>query len=255
LEGEVAYRCLNPNCPPQIFRRLEHFASKQALDIDTLGLQRIEQLRAAGLLERFSDIFRLTKAALLQLPNTKEKSASALLAAIEIAKRRPLWRLLHGLGIPHVGAQTAKLLVRRWPSMAALMAATREELQSCEGIGDIVAASIHSFFDDPANRQLIDELVTLGLSMEDPVEKSNLAGETSFFAGKNFVITGTFRTFTRDALKQRIERVGGSVRESVSTKTHAVFVGENPGNKLADAERLGISTLNEGQLLALFEGI
>jgi DNA ligase (NAD+) len=252
LDGEVAHRCLNPNCPPQISRRLEHFASKQALNIDTLGPQRIEQLRNAGLLERFSDIFRLTKAALLQLPNTKEKSANALLEAIELSKQRPLWRLLHGLGIPHVGTQTAKLLTRQWTSMKALMAASLEELQSCEGVGNIVAGSIYSFFNDPANRELIDELAVLGLSMEDFAKKSDSADGASFFAGKNFVITGTFRAFTREELKQRIERAGGSVKGSISAKTHAVFVGENPGSKLADAEQLGILTFDEGQLIVLF---
>ncbi|MDR2340786.1 MAG: NAD-dependent DNA ligase LigA [Puniceicoccales bacterium] len=251
LDGEVAYRCLNPNCPPQIARRLEHFASKQALDIDTLGPQRIEQLRDARLLERFSDIFRLTKAALLQLPNTKEKSANALLEAIELGKHRQLWRLLHGLGIPHVGAQTAKLLTRRWSSMEALMAAKLDELQSCEGVGNIVASSICSFFGDPANRQLIGELAALGLSMEDSIKESNSADKASFFAGKNFVITGTFRAYTREELKQRIERAGGNVKGSVSAKTHAVLVGESPGSKLADAERLGILTLDEEQVVAL----
>jgi DNA ligase (NAD+) len=252
LDGEVAYRCLNPNCPPQISRRLEHFASKQALDIDTLGPQRIGQLRDAGLLERFSDIFRLTRAALLQLPNTKEKSANTLLGAIEMAKRRPLWRLLHGLGIPHVGAQTAKLLTGQWPSIGTLMAASKEELQSCEGVGDIVAASIHSFFSDPGNRRLIAELASLGLSMGASGEESDPAEETSFFAGKSFVITGTFHAFTREELKQRIERAGGNVRGSVSTKTHALIVGENPGSKLSDAGRLGIQTIGEEQLAALF---
>ncbi|MDR2677552.1 MAG: NAD-dependent DNA ligase LigA [Puniceicoccales bacterium] len=255
LDGEVAYRCLNPDCPPQISRRLEHFASKQALNIDTLGPQRIEQLRDAGLLEQFSDIFRLTEEALLHLPNTKEKSARTLLEAIETAKRRPLWRLLHGLGIPHVGVQTAKLLTKRWPSMEALMAASREELQLCDGIGDIVAASIHTFFNDPANRRLIDELAALGLSMEDSAKKSDSAEETSFFAGKNFVITGTFHAFSREELKQRIEQAGGSVRESVSSKTNALIVGENPGGKLADAGRFGVPTFNEGQLATLFGGV
>ncbi|MDR1456713.1 MAG: NAD-dependent DNA ligase LigA [Puniceicoccales bacterium] len=251
LDGEVAYRCLNPNCPPQISRRLEHFASKQALDIDTLGPQRIGQLRDAGLLEQFSDIFRLSKAALLQLSHIRDKSANALLEAIEIGKQRPLWRLLHGLGIPHIGVQTAKLLARRWASMDKLMAATREELRCCDGIGDIVAASVHSFFTDVANRQLIGELAELGLSMDDLVEKQNSIEGTSFFTGKNFVITGTFHAITREELRQRIEQVGGRVRESVSAKTHALIVGKNPGGKLADAERLGISKLDEGKLLTL----
>jgi DNA ligase (NAD+) len=137
--------------------------------------------------------------------------------------------------------------------MGMLMAASREELQSCEGVGDIVAASIHSFLGDPGNRRLIAELASLGLSMEDSGEKSDPAEETSFFAGKNFVITGTFHAFTREELKQRIERAGGSVRGSVSAKTHALIVGENPGSKLSDAVRLGIQAIGEEQLATLLK--
>jgi DNA ligase (NAD+) len=251
LEGEVAYRCLNPNCPPQICRRLEHFASKPAMNIETLGPQRIQQLRDSGLLEHFSDIFRLQKEALLQLSNTKERSATALLDAIERSKQQPLWRLLHGLGIPHVGAQTAKLLTKRWPSMDALAKATLAELQTCETVGGIVATSIYSFFRTPANCQLIEELTALGVSMGNVTVALTAKNPSSFFAEKSFVITGTLETFSREGLKEEIERRGGSIKGSVSSKIHGLIVGANPGSKLADAEQLGVCIIDEAELLNL----
>jgi DNA ligase (NAD+) len=250
LEGEVAYRCLNFECPPQISRRLEHFVSKKALDIEALGPQRIHQLREIGLVHHLSDIFRLTKEAFLRLPHVQEKSATAFMEAIENGKKRPFWRLLHGLGIPHVGMQMAKLLATRWQSMNNLAKASLEELAAHRGIGHVIAFSIRSFFQSDANRHLIDDLATLGVSMEDEKLPTQTEHETnvSFFHGKSFVITGTFHAFTREELREEIERRGGIVKDNISRKTNGLIVGEQPGNKKGDAQTLGIPLIYEEEL-------
>jgi DNA ligase (NAD+) len=250
IGGEVAYRCLNPDCPPQIARRLLHFSSKSALDIESLGPQRVEQLLEADLLRHFTDIFRLKLEPLLTLPRMGEKSALRLLEGIAEAKNRPLWRLIHGLGIPHVGAETAKELAQRWPSLHGLTACSAEELEDCEGIGAVVAASIHKFFQDKHNRQLIGELAELGLRVEE--ERGDFAAAVAVadnpFAGKTFAITGTFSFAGREDLRQAVEARGGAVRTALSGKVDVLLAGERPGSKVGEAERLAIPTVGEDTL-------
>ncbi|MDR3316627.1 MAG: NAD-dependent DNA ligase LigA [Puniceicoccales bacterium] len=250
IGGEVAHRCLNPDCPPQIHRRIAHFASRGAMDINSLGPQRIEQLLQFGLIRHFSDIFRLDGERLANLPRMGEKSAQKLLDSIAPAKRRPLWRLLHGLGIPHVGAETAKLLVKKWPSMNSFMSLGEEELLACEGIGAIVAASIFNFFQDDDNRRLIGELASLGLRLEEIPETTT--AESSHFSGKKFAISGSFKEFAREELIRSIEARGGTVRSAVSVKIDALIVGDGPGSKLPEAERLGIPIIGVDVLLRWF---
>jgi DNA ligase (NAD+) len=247
FDGEVAWRCINPNCPPQIIRRLEHFASKGAMDIHSLGGQRIALFHGAGLLDRFSDIYRLHAAPLENFPKLGKKSVQGLLLAIEASKERPLWRLLHGLGIPHVGAQVAKLLEKKWPTMEMIMGATLENLQNCDTIGGTIAESITSFFRSDSNRQLIDELASLGVSMGNATDPSEIRAPSPF-SGKSFVITGSFQAFTREELREEIERRGGTVRSAVSKNIHGLIVGAGAGGKLVEARRLGVETVDEAHL-------
>jgi DNA ligase (NAD+) len=248
IGGEVACRCLNCDCPPQIFRRIQHFASKDAMDIESLGPQRISQLMDAGMLLHFVDIFRLNRSALASQRRMGDKSADRLLGAIEGAKKRPLWRLIHGLGIPHVGAETAKILAGKWPSMEKLMDLSGEQLQLCGGIGEVVAASAVKFFSDGHSRRLIAQLAEYGLSMADgeAAPKGDVAGP---FAGKIFAISGTFAAMARDAIGEAIAARGGTVRKSLSKKIDMLLVGESPGSKVAEAEKLSIPTVDEGTLM------
>ncbi|MDR0340004.1 MAG: NAD-dependent DNA ligase LigA [Puniceicoccales bacterium] len=243
LTDEVAYRCLNPDCPPQIARRLVHFASKSSMDIASLGPQRIGQLIEAGLVQNFTDIFHLRLESLLSLSRTGKRSAQRLLEGLDEAKKRPLRRRLHGLGIPHVGMETAKTLALRWPSLKKLSACGEEELLSCEGIGKIVAASVQKFFQDDHNRRLADELKTLGLRTEEAP-----AAKAGPLAGKVFAITGTFSAFGREELKGRIEALGGSVRSALSRQVDLLLVGSAPGSKSIEAGRLEIPVISEAEI-------
>ncbi|MDR2668007.1 MAG: NAD-dependent DNA ligase LigA [Puniceicoccales bacterium] len=252
IDGEVARRCLNCDCPPQIARRIQHFASKDAMDIESLGPQRLQQLLDGKLIGSFVDIFRLDFNSLVQLPRVGEKSARKLLSAIENAKTRPLWRLIHGIGIPHIGMETAKALAMRWPSMNSLAKLSVEDLRLCDGIGEIVAASVHKFFSDPRNLALIDQLAALGLSMVDVEPPQRTDGP---FAGKIFAITGTFNSMGREDLRSAIEAAGGSVRSSVSSKVDVLLVGDAPGSKLAEAEKLGIQTAGEDLVMGWLDEV
>ena len=245
IDGEVAYRCMNCDCPPQIARRIEHFASKEAMDIECLGPQRLKQLLDAGLIRNFVDIFRLQIDSILQLPRMGEKSARKLLDAIEMAKTRPLWRLIHGLGIPHIGMETAKTLAKRWPSLLAIVGLAVDDLRLCDGIGEIVAASVYEFFADERNRELVGQLSALGLSIQDEKQQQT-AGP---FSGKVFAITGTFESMGRDAMRATIEAAGGAVRASLSKKVDVLLVGDEPGSKLADAEKFAIQIVGEKEFL------
>lgn len=257
IDGEVAHRCLNPDCPPQLARRLEHFASRAALDIATLGPARIAQLLERGLVRHFVDIYSLDADSLAALPGMGPRSAKNLLAAVDASRRQPTWRLLHGLGIPHVGAETAKLLLRRWPSLQDLAAAERDELCRCDGVGEVVAAGIFRFFRSPANRKLLETLSSLGFAVFSPTPAIGLVAAQSParelagpspFRGKNFAITGSFSSLGREELRRRIEERGGSVREALSRRVDVLLVGERPGSKRAEAERLGIATAGEDVL-------
>jgi DNA ligase (NAD+) len=219
---------------------MEHFVGKDAMDIESLGPQRLGQLLQAGLIRNFVDIFKLQVDSLLPLPRMGKRSADRLLQAVEEAKKRPIWRLIHGLGIPHVGAETAKTLSARWPSMEAIMVLSVDDLQRCDGIGEIVAASIQKFFADGRGRELLSQLATCGVSMADGAVKESAAGP---LAGKVFAITGTFGSIGRDALRRAIEAAGGTVRSAISKKVDALLVGDSPGSKLGEAEKLAIQTL------------
>lgn len=250
LEGEVALRCLNVVCPAQVRGRLEHFASRQCMDIEGLGIAVVNQLVSRSLVSNYADIYRLTFDDLVGLEKFADKSANNLLEAIEKSKGNDLWRLLHGLGIPQVGATAAKDLAKAFGSVAQLREATVETLIEVEGIGEKTAEGIVAFFQNDANASIIDDLFELGMN---PVAPEIPEGDEAVFDGMTFVITGTLPNMKRNEAKALIESKGGKAAGSVSKKTNYLVAGESAGSKLSKAESLGIPVLSEEALLALIE--
>ena len=250
LDGEVALRCINPKCPAQIREGLIHFVSRDAMNIDGLGEKVISQLFAEKLISDVADIYKLTREQLLALERMGEKSVSNLLAAIEASKGNSLEKLLFGLGIRHVGAKAAKTLAQEFGSMERLSSASKDDLIAINEIGDKMADSIVSFFEQEEAKELIQELVAAGVNMEykgaKPVSPAEL---DSIFAGKTIVLTGKLERLTRSEAKEKIEALGGNVAGSVSKKTHLVIAGEEAGSKLAKAQELGIEVWDEEKLL------
>jgi DNA ligase (NAD+) len=243
--GEVAIRCPNKGgCPSQGVRRLVHFVSKAGMDIDHLGAKIVLLLVREGLVERFSDIFRLTREQLVGLEGFQEKSIANLLASIEKAKRVPLARLVMALGIPFVGAGTADLLAHKAGSLERLMELTREELLSIDGIGDKVADAVLTYFASGDSRSEIEELLELGVEPE-AVEVRDTAGHP--FHGKTLVLTGTLERYTRQGASDLIKERGGKVAGSVSKKTDFVVAGDEAGSKLEKAQKLGVRILTEAE--------
>ncbi len=247
LEGEVALRCINQDCPAQVRGRLEHFASRQCMDIEGLGEAVIDQLVDRSLVSNIADIYGLQYDRLLELEKFAEKSAQNLMDAIERSKSNELWRLLHGLGIPQVGASAAKDLAKAFGSIDALRSADSERLVEVDGIGEKTAGGIVDFFANEVNRQIIDALFGSGMS---PLEPTPINKEDAIFEGMTFVITGTLPSMKRDEAKELIERKGGKVAGSVSKKTNFLVTGESAGSKLTKAEGLGIEILSEEELVA-----
>ncbi len=250
LEGEVALRCINIECPAQVRGRLEHFASRQCMDIEGLGIAVVNQLVARTLVSNYADIYRLTFDNLIGLEKFAEKSANNLLEAIEKSKGNDFWRLLHGLGIPQVGAAAAKDLAKAYGSVARLRDAGVESLIEVEGIGEKTAEGIMAFFQNEANAAIVDDLFRLGMN---PVAPEVPEGDDAIFDGMTFVITGTLATMKRSEAKALIESKGGKAAGSVSKKTDYLVAGESAGSKLSKAESLGIPVLSEEGLLALID--
>ncbi|MCC5834115.1 MAG: NAD-dependent DNA ligase LigA [Opitutales bacterium] len=252
IEGQSAWRLKASDNPQRLQRQMEHFAGRQAMDIDGLGSEIIRQLIDRGLIRDLPDLYHLTQEQLLALDKFAEKSAANLAEAIEASRERDLWRLLHGLGIPHVGAQSAKDLARAFPDLDALAAAEASSLQAVDGIGPIMAESIHGWFEDEANQARLEALrKELRLKLPQP---DSAAGDSDGpFAGKTLVVTGSLENFSRDEAKAAIEAAGGKVTGSVSSKTDFVVVGDSPGSKLAKAEKLGIQILDEAAFQAALE--
>jgi len=249
LEGEAAHRCPNAaGCPPQVRRRIEFFGSRPCMDIENLGKAVVDQLVSASLVQNIADLYRLRVDDLLPLERFAQKSAENLVAALEESKGRELWRLIHGLGIPHIGAKAAKDLAAHFGSLEKLLAAQEEGLVALDGVGEIMARSVVTFFAEPKNRHLVEALIELGVNpMEAPRQMASVEGVT----GKTFVLTGTLPNWTRDQATEKIEAAGGKVTSSVSKKTSYVVAGEEAGSKLAKAEKLGVPVLDEAGLREL----
>jgi DNA ligase (NAD+) len=250
LPEEVAWRCPNLSCPAQVRRRIEHFASKGCMDIEGLGEAVVDTLVTKGWVKGIADIYRLRRDDLLTLGKSVEKSTDNLLAAIEASKRAELWRFIHGLGVPGVGASSAKDLAAHFRSLGALGAASEADLLAIDGVGPKTAEGIRAFFNEPANRILIEELRDLGV---DPTPPDHPAGASALFAGKTFVLTGTLENFTREEAAARIEAAGGRVSGSVSKKTNFVVAGSDAGSKLEKAHKLGVQVLDEQDFQAMLE--
>jgi DNA ligase (NAD+) len=241
-EGQVAVRCVNAQCPAQLRRRVEHFASRGALDIEGLGEAMVEQLVEHKLVREVSDIYRLTSAQLGELERMGEKSVANLYAAIERSKERPLWRLLFGLGILHVGVAAARALAEHFPNLHDLMAASPEELQRIPDVGEVVGASISQFFREPGNREMIGKLRAAGLRLTS--DRKAAVASDSKIKGTTWVITGMLSR-PRDEIAEEIVQHGGKVSGSVSKKTSYVLAGEEAGSKLEKARKLGLRIISE----------
>lgn len=246
-EGEVAIRCVNLGCVAQLKARLLHFASRKAMDIQGLGDALADQLVDKKIISTFADIYILKKERLAALERMGEKSALNLYDEIQGSKRRELSRLVFGLGIRHVGVNAARILAGRFGSMRRLAAATKEELQTVDTIGEVMAESVGAFFSKKQNMKIIETLEALGVNMREPEAK----GLSKDLEGQSFVLTGALKDFSRDEAAGAIMVRGGRVSSSVSNKTTAVVVGTDPGSKLIDAEKLGIRKMTEAEFKEL----
>ena len=251
LEEEAVARCSGGwlTCAAQRKGGLLHFVSRRAMDIEGLGEQLVEQLVDRGLVTTPADFYTLNLETLADLDRMAKKSAQNVLDALEKSKTTSLARFIYSLGIRHVGESTAKSLAKHFGSLDALLGSDENLILSVNDIGPVVAQSILSFFADPLNRQLIDQLRTSGIHWEEgePEQSSDL------LAGKTFVLTGTLPTLSRDDARAMIEAAGGKVAGSVSKKTSYVVAGEEAGSKLTRAEELGVAILDEEQFLKLLE--
>lgn len=254
-EGGVYIRCPNPNCPAQLRETLSFFASRGAMDIEGLGYKLVTQLVDTGLVGGLADLYRLKdrRDDLLQLERMGAKSVDNLLAGIEKSKQRPMWRLLTGLNIRHVGSNNAQVLARRFGTLDEIMQKSEEELAEVDEIGPVIAASVHAFFSSDSGKELVAELGRLGLNLGEPVPADEADQAAGPLADKTIVVTGTLSRFTRDEIKEFIRQHGGKAAGSVSKKTDFLVAGEEAGSKLDKAKELGIPVLTEDELVAMLK--
>jgi DNA ligase (NAD+) len=249
-EGEVDWRCSGGiSCPAQRKQALLHFAQRRALDIEGLGDKIVDQLVEAGVIKTLPDLYKLGVASLAQLERMADKSAANLVAAIENSKQTTLARFLFGLGIRHVGETTAKDLSRHFGALDRLMDASVEQLLEAPDVGPVVAQSIRTFFDQPHNREVVEQLRAAGVRWDEHDGEADTSPKP--LAGKTFVLTGSLPALEREDAKALIEAAGGKVSGSVSKKTHYVVAGEAAGSKLDKARELGVAVIDEAALRAL----
>ena len=250
--GEVALRCENVACPEQVARRIEHFASRRAMDIEGLGEKVVDLLLKEKLITDYGDLYSLKKEEIAALERMGEKSAENLVAAIEKSKNQPLERVIFSLGIPFVGEGAARLLAERFQSLDKMMRADEEELAGIEGVGEKTARSIIDFFRNPVNRVVIEKLRSAGVRFSAETTAPRTTDQR--FAGKSFVLTGALSRYTREEAGDLIRQRGGKVSSSVSRKTDYVVVGADPGSKYRKAQELGVRTLDEEEFYRMLEG-
>jgi DNA ligase (NAD+) len=250
-EGEAMSRCTNAACPAQAQQRIEHFASRGAMDIRGIGEAQSVTLFNKGLVKDVAELYKLEekREELLKLENTGEKSVDNLLKAIRASKDRPLARVIFALGILHIGEEMAEILASQFHSIEALSKASREELLAISSVGPKIAESILAFFRQKENRGIIQRLKNAGVRLEEKVKAEKLP-----LAGLEFVITGRLEAFTREEAEAKIKALGGTAKDNVTKKTSYLVVGTDPGgNKLTRAQELGIKQLSEKELLRLLE--
>ena len=250
-EGEVDWRCSGGLfCPAQRKQAILHFAGRRAMDIEGLGDKLVDQLVDAGIVRTLPELYKLGIVKLAALERMADKSAQNLVAALDKSKHTTLGRFLHALGIRHVGETTAKDLARHFGSLDRILAASLEQLLEVPDVGPVVAQSIRTFFDQPHNREVVEQLRAAGVAWEEH-EGAAASAPPRPLAGKTFVLTGTLPAMTRDQAKELIEAAGGKVAGSVSKKTHYVVAGEEAGSKLDKARELGLTVLDEEGLRQL----
>ncbi|MDI6801557.1 MAG: NAD-dependent DNA ligase LigA [Thermodesulfovibrionales bacterium] len=250
-KGEVAVRCIGLDCPAQVQERIRHFASRGAMDIEGLGEKNVELLYSEGMIRHFADIYRIKKEDILRLPRFAEKSAQNLMDAIEKSKHTTLSKFLYALGIPHVGEYAAKLLSRNFESMEDLYKIKPGKIMGIRQIGEKIALSVSSFFNDPENINTLEKLKESGLKLTNP-DYENKGSRERLFEGFTFVITGTLPE-PRNYVENMIEELGGMTSSSVSKHTDYLVVGEEPGSKLRKAQSLGVKTISYEELLGLIK--
>ncbi|MCK6255385.1 NAD-dependent DNA ligase LigA [Fictibacillus sp. KIGAM418] len=254
LDGEVALRCLNPQCPAQIREGLIHFVSRNAMNIDGLGEKVIAQLFRENLIQDVADLYKLKKEELLKLERMGEKSVDNLLDAIEKSKENSLERLLFGLGIRHVGAKAAKTIAQVFETMDRLSSAAKEELIAIDEVGEKMADSVELYFDKPEVAELITDLKETGVNMEYKGPRVVRAEDVdSYFAGKTIVLTGKLTVLNRNEAKEKLETLGGKVTGSVSKNTDLLIAGEDAGSKLDKAQSLGVEVWSEQRFIEELE--
>ena len=252
-EGEADHRCSGGLfCSAQRKQAILHFAHRRAVDIEDLGDKLVDQLVDGGVIHTLPDIYKMGFSSLVALDRMAEKSANNVLASIEKSKHTTLPRFLFGLGIRHVGETTAKDLARHFGGIDAIMNATLEQLLQVRDVGPVVAQSVRTFFDQPHNREVVEQLQACGVQWQ---EGEPTAGANLPLAGQTFVLTGTLPTLSRDQAKDMLEAAGAKVAGSVSKKTHCVVAGAEAGSKLDKAKELGIQVLDEAGLLALLDSL
>ncbi len=261
-EEEVVWRCENTSCPARLRRSLEHFASRRAMNIEGLGESLTDQLLTTGLVKDFSDLYRLDIATLGALTTTSrkggkemtrrfgEKSAAKLVAEIDRSRSNDTWRLLHAVGIRHIGEGSAQALARHFASIPRLQEASAAELEQVRDVGPVVARAVRAFFDEPRNQALMTRLGEVGVRMVDERGAEGPPGPQPF-AGMTFVITGTLPAMTREDAAELISRLGGKVAGSVSRKTAYLVAGAEAGSKLQKAQELSVPILDEPALRRL----
>jgi DNA ligase (NAD+) len=246
LEGEAAHRCIGIACPAQIKEHIAHFVSRGGMDIEGLGDKLVSQLVDTAMIKDPADLYYLTKEKLLTIDRMAEKSVYNLITAIEKSKSPPLEKFINALGIRHVGQHTSRVLAETFMTVDTLMHATSDALLAIRDIGPEVASSITRFFREPSNIEVIEKFERAGVT---PMEQVSL--KDALLAGKTFVFTGTLTTLTRNEAKGLIKSLGASATESVTKTTDYVVVGESPGSKLENANKSGVTIINEDEFLTL----
>ena len=248
-DGEAVARCVGIACPAQLERRIRHFASRDAMDIEGLGPAQVEQLVAKGLVHDPADLYFLTKEPLLTLERLAEKSAQNLLDAILASKGRPLSRLIFGLGIRHAGETVARLLAEQFGSLEEIERADEMALAAVPGVGPEIAESVARFFRQDETKVVLEKLRQAGVA--PPPEAPRVAWANSPLAGKTVVFTGTLTEMTRAEAEEIVRRLGGKTASSVSKATSLVVAGESAGSKLAKAQELGVPVISEAEFVAM----
>ncbi len=249
-EGEAVHYCTNHyGCPAQIKERIAHFVSRKAMNIEGLGKETIQSFYEAGLIENYADLYTLTPESIIGLEGIAEKAAENIISGIEASKKVPFPRVLFALGIRHVGANVAKILARHFKNIDRLLTARKDELTAVQEIGDVIAQSIIDFGADLYNIQLINRLKSYGLQMEVSEDETP---EKGALQGKKFVVSGVFEHFSRDEIKESVERNGGIITGSISSKTDYLLAGDKMGpSKRQKAEKLGVPIISEKEYLEM----